>query len=140
MGTISNRLDARLRQSKRSSGRLQDLAQQGFSEDDHEEESVGSLIRAGHDPLHAEYVAAQRFMSLFSEAVTSFAELEPFGRIVGPAEDEYMPSGPPWSPLTSSYFTTWALLDVRFGRTRCWKKVRRAGHGRSVGHSIRHMP
>ncbi len=41
-----------------------------------------------------------------------------FVRIVGAAEDEYMPSGPPMSPLTVSCFTIWALFDVRFGSSR----------------------
>jgi hypothetical protein len=35
--------------------------------------------------------------------------------IVVKAEDEYMPSGPPMSPLTRSFFTTWAFFDLRFG-------------------------
>ena len=29
-----------------------------------------------------------------------------------------MPGGPPMSPLTGSYFTTWAFYDVRFGPDR----------------------
>ena len=29
-----------------------------------------------------------------------------------------MPAGPPMSPLTVSYFTMWALFDVRFGSSR----------------------
>jgi hypothetical protein len=33
------------------------------------------------------------------------------------AEDEYMPSGPPMSPLTGSYFWMWALCDLRIGRS-----------------------
>jgi hypothetical protein len=32
------------------------------------------------------------------------------------AEDEYIPDGPPMSPLTRSYFTTWAFFDVQFGK------------------------
>jgi hypothetical protein len=35
--------------------------------------------------------------------------------LAGKAEDEYMPGGPPMSPLTGSYFTTWAFFDLRFG-------------------------
>ena len=42
-------------------------------------------------------------------------ELEPFYDVVAAAEDEYMPGGPPMSPLTGSYFTTWAFFDFRFG-------------------------
>jgi hypothetical protein len=37
--------------------------------------------------------------------------------LIAPAEDEYMPSGPPMSPLTTSYFTCWAFFDAAFGKT-----------------------
>jgi hypothetical protein len=33
------------------------------------------------------------------------------------AEEEYMPAGPPMSPLTSSYFWMWALYDLRIGKS-----------------------
>jgi hypothetical protein len=38
--------------------------------------------------------------------------------LVDDADDEYMPGGPPMSPLTGSYFTTWAFFDMRFGPDR----------------------
>ena len=77
--------------------------------------SVEALIRSGHDPLLAAYVAAQNFTSFFAEAVSQFPEFGPYCEIVGLAEEEYMPDAPPLSPLTRSYFTTWAFFDVRFG-------------------------
>jgi hypothetical protein len=40
---------------------------------------------------------------------------EPYYEIVLNAQEEYMPSGPPMSPLTMSYFTTWAFFDLGFG-------------------------
>ena len=40
-----------------------------------------------------------------------------FTKEVGKAEDEYIPSGPPMSPLTRSYFTSWAFFDHRIGKT-----------------------
>ena len=36
---------------------------------------------------------------------------------VAKAEDEYLPSGPPMSPLTSSYFWMWALYDLHIGKS-----------------------
>ncbi len=50
-----------------------------------------------------------------AECVSVLPELEPYYDVVAAAEDEYMPSGPPMSPLTRSYFTTWAFFDFRFG-------------------------
>ena len=71
-----------------------------------------------YDPLHAAYISAQNLTSFFAESVSTFSEFDVYAAIVGAAEDEYMPfgpGGPPLSPLTVSYFTTWALFDVPFG-------------------------
>lgn len=34
------------------------------------------------------------------------------------AEDTYMPSGPPKSPLTGSYFFCWVVFDAAVGASR----------------------
>ncbi len=73
---------------------------------------------AGLDPCHAIYALAENVASLMSASISELREAKGFVRIVGNAEDEYMPSGPPMSPLTVSYFTMWALFDVRFGSSR----------------------
>ena len=67
------------------------------------------------DPLHGVYTAVQNVSSIFAERVSEYIEFKPYYDIVAAAEDEYMPGGPPLSPLTRSYFTTWAFFDVRFG-------------------------
>jgi hypothetical protein len=67
------------------------------------------------DPLHAVYVAVQNTTSLFAERVSRYPEFKPYYQLVAKADDEYQPSGPPMSPLTRSYFTTWAFFDLRFG-------------------------
>lgn len=79
---------------------------------------VGTLVKDGHDPLHAVYISVQNITSVFSECVSVLPELMPFYDVIAAAEDEYMPSGPPMSPLTGSYFTTWAFFDFRFGGGR----------------------
>ena len=71
-----------------------------------------------HDPCHGIYALTQNVASLVSESMSTMKEAKGFVRIVGDAEDEYMPSGPPMSPMTVSYFTMWALFDVRFGCSR----------------------
>lgn len=73
------------------------------------------LIKQGFDPLHAGYVFTQNLVSEFAECMSVLPELKAYCEIVGPAEEEYMPSGPPMSPLTGSYFTCWAFFDMRFG-------------------------
>ena len=77
--------------------------------------SIERCVELGLDPLHAAYVSIQNFTSLFAEAVSTLDECDPYYRIIVKAEDEYAPGGPPMSPLTTSYFTTWAFFDVRFG-------------------------
>ena len=72
----------------------------------------------GLDPLHAVYVAIQNATSVFSERVSRLPEFRPFYRLVVQAEDDYLPDGPPISPLTRSYFTSWAFFDLRFGPDR----------------------
>ena len=73
---------------------------------------------AGSDPCHGIYALAENVASLMAESISGMREAKGYVRIVGDAKDEYMPSGPPMSPLTVSYFTMWALFDVRFGSSR----------------------
>ena len=73
---------------------------------------------AGLDPCHAIYALAENIASLMAESISGMREAKGYVRIAGGAEDEYMPAGPPMSPLTVSYFTMWALFDVRFGSSR----------------------
>ena len=115
MGVISKKLASRFRKAKRQLGDLRRQAAADFAQVPKDVKSVEALVRSGHDPLHAAYVAAQNFTSFFAEAVSQFREFDPYCKIVGPAEDDYMPDSPPLSPLTRSYFTTWAFFDVRFG-------------------------
>lgn len=70
---------------------------------------------AGLHPAHAPYVYAQNQLSVMSETLTVMDAMSPFVDIVSEAEDLYMPSAPPMSPLTASYFTCWALFDACFG-------------------------
>jgi hypothetical protein len=76
---------------------------------------VEALVKDGLDPLFAVYASVQNITSVFSECVSVLPELEPFYDVITAAEEEYMPGGPPMSPLTGSYFTTWAFFDFRFG-------------------------
>jgi hypothetical protein len=77
--------------------------------------SIQECEKLGLDPLHAAYASMQNFVSLFSEGVSTLDACDAFCRIIAKAEDEYLPGSPPMSPLTLSYFTTWAFFDVRFG-------------------------
>ena len=79
--------------------------------------SIEKFIKEGLEPVHAAYAFIQNLTSFFSEEVSQLPEMKKFTKIVAKAEDEYMPSGPPMSPLTLSFFTTWAFYDLRFDGT-----------------------
>ena len=71
-------------------------------------------IKQGMDPVHAAYAFVQHITSFFAEGTSRLPEMKKYARIVAKAEDDYLPSAPPMSPLTTSFFTTWALFDLRF--------------------------
>jgi len=118
MGSISKKLAARLRRSRSFSRKLTEQVS-----DTHrtipiakDAEGIQECVDMGFDPVHAAYVAAQNLLSAFAESVSVLDEFEPYYEIAAAAQEEYMPSGPPMSPLTASYFTTWAFFDCAFGR------------------------
>jgi len=115
VGAISKKLQSRLRKAKGQVGDLRRQAVADFAQVPRDVKGVQALLRSGHDPLHAAYVAVQNFTAFFAESVSQFPEFDSYCRIVGLAQDEYLPAAPPMSPLTLSYFTAWALFDVRFG-------------------------
>lgn len=70
---------------------------------------------ADFHPAHAIYVYAQNQTSIMSEQLTALKEMDRFVKLISKAEEEYMPSGPPMSPLTASFFTCWAFFDACVG-------------------------
>lgn len=82
-----------------------------------EVKSIDSLVAGGSHPLHAAYTAAQNYLSVFSEIASKLPEFKDFTGVVGDAEEAYMPGWPPMSPVSISFFTSWALLDVPVGAT-----------------------
>ena len=79
--------------------------------------SPDQLIRGGTDPIHVCYIVMQHATSIFSEGISGYRELKKFAEFVTKAEDLYMPSAPPMSPITTSFFTTWAFYDLQFHDT-----------------------
>lgn len=64
------------------------------------------------DPLHALYVYSQNQLSVLIEQISELPALDKLADIYASASEEYMPSGPPMSPLTTSYFTCWGAFDL----------------------------
>ena len=72
----------------------------------------------GLQPCHLIYTVTQNFSSVISDTICEFKEAKGYVKIVSDAVDEYLPGGPPMSPLTTSYFTMWSMFDVQFGSSR----------------------
>jgi hypothetical protein len=89
MGVISKKLASRFHKAKKQVGDLRRQAAADFAKVPKDVKSVEALVRSGHDPLHAAYIAAQNFTSFFAEAVSQFREFDPYCEIVGTAEVEY---------------------------------------------------
>src|SRR5918998_2647117 len=115
MGQISGKLIKRL-------GRGRKLAAELRREAEAIREALEALKRGeatriapgvALDPLHAVYVAVQNATSVFAERVSGYPEFKPYYQLAAQAEDEYLPDGPPMSPLTKSYFTAWAFFDLQ---------------------------
>ena len=93
--------------------------------------SIESLVANGHHPLHAAYVRAQNYLSVFAELASPLRAFKDFTAVVGDAEESYMPGWPPMSPVSVTFFTSWALLDLPVGATgeticSCAVKIGRA--------------
>ncbi len=67
---------------------------------------------ADYDPSHGWYVLAQRQLSILTEQTGALRETRCFTDPINDADDEYMPIGPPMSPLTGSYFFHWSVCDL----------------------------
>ena len=65
-----------------------------------------------YDPLHGLYIYGQNQLSVLIEQLADLPMLEKLADAYAKAQEEYMPSGPPMSPLTKSYFTCWGFFDL----------------------------
>jgi uncharacterized protein (DUF1501 family) len=63
-------------------------------------------------PAHAMYTHAQNQMSVMAEQLLELPEMKAFAKIIGEAQEEYMPSWPPMSPISTSYFWCWSTFDA----------------------------
>jgi hypothetical protein len=69
-------------------------------------------------PAHAAYVYAQNQMSVMAEQLLQLPEMKSFVKQTGSAEEEYAPSWPPMSPISTSFFVCWSTYDLGIGARR----------------------
>lgn len=70
---------------------------------------------AEYDPVHAAYIYAQNKLSVMVEQLGELNALTRLNNAYADADERYMPSGPPMSPMTLSYFTCWGFFDLCLG-------------------------
>jgi hypothetical protein len=73
---------------------------------------------AEFDPLHGVYAYGQNRLSALIEQLSELPEMWKLAKAYGDAEETYLPSGPPMSPLTHSYFFCWGAFDLGAGLKR----------------------
>ncbi len=76
-----------------------------------------NVARAG-GPAFEAYTDVTNWVSTLLESLSDLPELRRLVARIAKAEDDYMPSGPPMSPLTPSFFWSWAYWDVSEGAER----------------------
>lgn len=67
------------------------------------------------DPACAYYLSGVKLMTLIGNSLAHHPALAKLMDKVEAADREYMPSGPPMSPITRSLFISWSLLDLPQG-------------------------
>lgn len=116
MGAIGSKLVAKMTKAARGKVvNLQAFAAGKASAAELQRSVVSSADLAGLDPVHALYVYAQNQVSVMTEQLCALPEMKKFADMIAAADDEYMPGGPPMSPLTHSFFTSWAVFDACVG-------------------------
>lgn len=119
MGPISRKVIATLQRERRR--RFIDFSAVKIGAEQADALARGVIIETdlrAYDPLHALYIYAQNKMSGIIEIVAKFPMCAKLADAYSAAEDEYMPSGPPMSPLTGSYFFCWGAFDNAVGQEK----------------------
>jgi hypothetical protein len=80
--------------------------------EDYQKTVISKNRLAGYDPLHGLYIYAQNQLSVLIEQMIDLPMLDRLADAYAKAQEEYMPSSPPISPLTTSYFTCWGSFDL----------------------------
>jgi hypothetical protein len=113
---LSKKIIAGLR--KASSRKIVDISQIRDAKiyvEDLEKTVITDKALAELDPLHGIYAYAQNKISVLVEQLSQLPALSKLANAYTDAEDLYMPSYPPMSPLTDSYFSCWGFFDLCAG-------------------------
>jgi len=116
MGPISKKVIAGLKKAKKKKIiNFQELKEAKIHAENLEKTIISKEELGKHDPLHAIYIYAQNKVSVLVEQLTDLSAVSKLTNILDQADDTYMPSFPPQSPITQSYFTCWGFFDLFVG-------------------------
>jgi len=112
-GPIARKVIAAARQSlQRKVTNIADWREARLSAVDYQKTIISQNKLAEYDPLHGLYIYGQNQLSVLIEQLMDLPMLDKLADAYAAAHEEYMPSGPPLSPLTPSYFTCWGAFDL----------------------------
>jgi len=116
MGPISKKVIAGLKKAKNKKIiNFQELKEAKTHADNLEKTIISEEKLSKHDPLHAIYIYAQNKVSVLVEQLSDLSAVSKLTNILDQADGTYMPSFPPQSPVTQSYFTCWGFFDLFVG-------------------------
>ena len=113
-GPIARRVIASARQQmERKVANLAEWREATISAENFQKTVISRNRLAEYDPCHGLYIYGQNQLSVLIEQIVELPQLEKLADAYAEAEEIYMPSGPPMSPLTRSYFSSWGAFDLR---------------------------
>lgn len=112
-GPVGRKLIQMLRRERaRKVHSFQEMAEGAQRAAEMQNTAVTPEMLEGCHPSHSFYVIAQHQLSIFVEQLGSLRQTRSFSDAISDAYDEYMPGGPPMSPLTGTYFFYWSVCDL----------------------------
>jgi hypothetical protein len=112
-GPIARKVIATARQQlQRKVTNIADWREARLRTEEYQKTVISASQLAEYDPLHGLYIYAQNQLSVLIEQMIDLPMLDKLANAYAEAQEEYMPSGPPMSPLTTSYFTCWGFFDL----------------------------
>lgn len=101
--------------AKRKIINLEDIKKAQARADDLETTVSSDKELSQLDPLHAIYVYGQNRLDILIQQLAQLPVCKKLVLACAEADDIYMPSFPPMSPVTKSYFSCWCMLDLQIG-------------------------
>jgi len=112
-GPIARKVIASARQHlQRKVTAIADWREAKIRAEDYQKTVISKNKLTEYDPLHGLYIYAQNQLSVLVEQIMDLPMLDKLADAYAEAYEEYRPSGPPMSPLTVSYFSSWGTFDL----------------------------